>query len=102
MARHFKPIGAHAVNILARLEARNIVKQQLRDQAVRPSSVKPAEIAEKAKAYLEANPHLYEEAVQRAWRMGMLDQAERIDKALYDDQRRKPGCEFNVKRRSVG
>jgi hypothetical protein len=63
-----KPIGTHAVNVLARLAARNEVKQQLRDQAIRPSSVN---IAERARAYLEANPHLYEEALQRAWRMGL-------------------------------
>jgi hypothetical protein len=42
-----------------------------------------SEIAERAIAYLEANPHLYEEALQRAWKLGMIDQAERIDKARY-------------------
>jgi hypothetical protein len=86
----FKPVGTHAVNVLARLAARNAVKQQLRDQAIHPSSVEPADIAAKAKAYLDANPHLYEEAYSRAWRLGLIQQVERIDQAVFDDERRKP------------
>jgi len=35
--------------------------------------VKPAEIAERARAYLDANPHLYEETFQRAKRMGLIN-----------------------------
>jgi len=89
MTRHFKPIGTHAIGILARLEARNVVKQQLRDQAIRPASVKPAEIAQRAKAYLEANPWLYEEALQRAWRLGLLEHVERIEATVFDDERRR-------------
>jgi len=89
MAKSFKPIGAHAVNVLARLEARNAVKAELRGQAIRPSSVKSSEISEKARAYLEQHPELYEEAMQRAWRWSLIDQAERIDNALFDDERRR-------------
>ena len=64
-------------------EARRIaVKERLRAQGVRVS-LSASEIAERAIAYLEANPHLYEEALQRAWKLGMIDQAERIDKARY-------------------
>jgi hypothetical protein len=90
MARSFKPVGAVAITVLARLAARNEVKEQLKAQGVRVTLVKPAEIAERAKAYLDANPHLYEEAYSRAWRMGLIPQAERIDQALFDDERRKP------------
>ena len=86
----FKPIGTHAVQVLARLAARNEVKQQLRDQAIRPSTVKPAEISERARAYLDANPHLYEEALQRAWRMGLVEHVERIEQTVFDDERRNP------------
>ena len=86
----FKPIGTHAIAILARLEARNALKQQLRDQAVRPELVKPSEIAQKAKAYLDANPWLYEEAYSRAWKLGLIKQADRIDQAVFDDERRNP------------
>jgi hypothetical protein len=90
VAKSFKPIGTHAVNILARLAARNEVKQQLRDQGLRPSSVKPAEISERANAYLDANPSLYEEALQRAWKLGLLKQADRIEQTVFDDERRNP------------
>jgi hypothetical protein len=62
---------------------------QLRDQAIRPSTIKPAEISERARAYLDANPHLYEEAMLRAWRLGLVDQAARIDQSLFDDERRR-------------
>ena len=39
MATQFKLVGTHAVKILARLAARNAVKEQLRDQGVRVSLV---------------------------------------------------------------
>ena len=64
----------HAINVLARLAARNAVKEQLRADGVRVTLVPPREIAEKAGAYLAANPHLYEEALQRALRMGLIRQ----------------------------
>ena len=63
-----------AINVLARLAAKNAVKDQLRAEGVRVTLVPPHEIAEKAKAYLEANPHLYEEAIQRALRIGLIKQ----------------------------
>ena len=47
-----------AVMVLARRSARKAVREELRSQGVRVALVKPAEIAEKAKAYLDANPHL--------------------------------------------
>jgi hypothetical protein len=90
MAKSFKPVGTHAVAILARLAARNEVKAQLKAQGVRASLVPPAEIAEKAKAYLDANPSLYEEALQRAWKLGLLKQADRIEQTVFDDERRNP------------
>jgi len=64
----------HAINVLARLAAKNAVKDQLRAEGVRVTLIPPREIAEKAKAYLDANPHLYEEAIQRALRMGLIKQ----------------------------
>jgi len=70
----FKLVGSSAIHVLARLAARNAIKEQLRAKGVRVTLVRPAEIAEKAKAYLEANPHLYEEAIQRALRMGLIKQ----------------------------
>ena len=53
--------------------------------------MKSAEISERAKAYLGAHPELFEEAYSRVWRMGLIDHVERIDQAVFDDERRKPG-----------
>jgi len=74
--KSFKPVGTHTIAILARLAAKNAVKDQLRADGVRVSLVPPREITEKAKAYLDANPHLFEEAYSRAWRMRLIEQAE--------------------------
>ena len=90
MAKSFKPVGAVAITVLARIAAKKAVQEQLKAQGVRVTLVKPAEIAAQAKAYLDANPHLYEEALQRAWKLGLIEQAERIDQALFDDEMRKP------------
>jgi hypothetical protein len=60
--------------VLARLAAKKAVQEQLRADGVRVTLVPPREIAERATAYLEANPHLYEEAIQRALRMGLIKQ----------------------------
>ena len=76
MAKPSKPIGAVAINVLARVAAKKAVQEQLKAQGVRVALVKPADIAAQAKAYLDANPHLYEEAYSRAWRMRLIEQAE--------------------------
>jgi short-subunit dehydrogenase len=70
MAKSSKPVGNQAIAILARLAAKKAVQDELRSQGVRVTLVKPAEIAERAKAYLDANPHLYQEALERAKQMG--------------------------------
>ena len=72
-AKSFSHIGNHAINVLARLAAKNAVKEKLRGDGVRMSLVPPRVIAEQARAYLEANPHLYEEAFERAKRMGWIE-----------------------------
>lgn len=71
-ANQFSHIGNHAINVLARLAAKRAVQDELRSQGVRVTLVKPAVIAERAKAYLDANPHLYEEAYLRAKRLGLI------------------------------
>jgi hypothetical protein len=73
MAKSFKPIGKHAVYILARLQAKKAVQDELRAQGVRLTLVRPAEIAERAKAYLEQHPELYRLAKERALRMGWIE-----------------------------
>ena len=72
----FKPVGTVAVNVLARVAAKKAVQEELKAQRVRVALVKPAEIAERAKAHLEANPHLYEKAYSRASQMGLIEQAD--------------------------
>jgi hypothetical protein len=78
MARHFKLVGTHAVSILARLAARNIVKEQLRDQGVRVTLVSIREITERAQQYLAEHPELYQQALERARQMGMIEIREPI------------------------
>jgi hypothetical protein len=73
-ANSFSHIGNHAINVLARLAAKKHVQEELRAQGVRVTLVKPAVIAEQAKAYLDANPHLYREAYSRALQLGLIKQ----------------------------
>jgi len=74
MARHFKPVGTHAISVLARLAARTIIKQQLRDQlGVRVSLVPVHEINAQAQEYLANHPELFTQALERAKRMGWVD-----------------------------
>jgi NAD(P)-dependent dehydrogenase (short-subunit alcohol dehydrogenase family) len=66
----------HAINYCARSIAKNAVKEQLRAQGVRVTLVKPADIAAQAKAYLDQHPELYQQALERARRMGWVEQVE--------------------------
>jgi hypothetical protein len=63
----------HAINYLARSAAKKAVTEQLRAQGVRVTLVKPADIAAQAKVYLEQHPELYQQALERAQRMGYID-----------------------------
>jgi len=69
-AKQFQHLGAVAVNVLTRLEAKKQVKEQLRAQGNR-RLVPYREIVARTKAHLEAHPELYEQALQRAWEMGV-------------------------------
>ena len=62
----------HAINFCARSIAKKAVIEQLRDQGVRVTLVKTAEIAERAKVYLEEHPEVYQQALERARRLGFL------------------------------
>ena|SRR5215467_3089422 len=70
-ANQFQHLDALAVNVLARLEAKKAVKEHLRAQGIRLSYVPARAIVARTKRYLEAHPELYEEALQRAWQMGV-------------------------------
>jgi hypothetical protein len=64
----------HAINYCARSIAKNAVKEQLRDQGVRVSLVPIREITERAQVYLEQHPELYQQALERARRMGWISE----------------------------
>jgi hypothetical protein len=59
------------------MAARKAVQEELRSQGVRVSLVKPAEISVKAQAYLADHPELYQQALERAQRMGMYEKPRR-------------------------
>ena len=69
-----KPVGTSAVKVLARLAARKIIADQLRDQGVRVSLVPTHQIHEQAQVYLEQHPELYEQALERARKLGWVDE----------------------------
>jgi hypothetical protein len=72
-AKSLFPIGTSAVKVLARLAARNAVKQQLQAQGVRVSHVPYAQIIQRANDYLAAHPELYAQALERAQHLGMIE-----------------------------
>jgi hypothetical protein len=59
-----------AVMVFARLAAKRAVQDDLRAQGVRVSLVPPADIMAQAREYLCAHPELYQQALERARRMG--------------------------------
>ena len=70
-AKSFEHIPGFAINVLARLEAKKAVKEQLRARGIRLTYVPAREIVARTKAHLEAHPELYGQALQRAWEMGV-------------------------------
>jgi len=62
-ANQFQHLGAVAVNVLARLDAKKQVKEQLRAQGIRLTYVPAREIVAQTRRYLEAHPELYERAM---------------------------------------
>jgi hypothetical protein len=85
-ANSFSPISISAVKVLARLAAKNAVKEQLRGQGVRVTLTPPAEIAARANEYLSAHPELYQQALERAKRMRMYEKPKGKRKAITQAQ----------------
>ena len=85
----------HAINYCARSIAKNAVKEQLRDQGVRVSLVPIREITEKAQQYLADHPELYEQALERARQLGMIEIREPI---VTPDAKRSVGRQIAQKR----
>ena len=57
------------MDVLARLQARKAVQEELRSQGKKAYLVKPAEISARAQSYLSQHPELYREALERAERL---------------------------------
>jgi hypothetical protein len=74
----FRHISVHMIHILARLQAKRLVQEQLRNEGVRVTLVPPRIIAEKATAYLSQHPEVWREAITRAH---LIDDAEGERKA---------------------
>jgi len=72
-AKSFSHIGNHAINVLARLAAKNAVKEKIRADGERLTLVPPRVIAEQAQRYLSEHPELYQQALERAKRMGWIE-----------------------------
>jgi hypothetical protein len=80
-------LNRQAVMQLARLAAKRAVQDQPRAQGVRVSLVPLAEVMRKAREYLDAHPELYQQALERAQRMGYIDP--RLTKVTSDAQKEK-------------
>jgi hypothetical protein len=55
------------------MAAKRAVQDAMREQGIRLTLVFPATIAEKAREYLDTHPELYQQASERAKRMGYVD-----------------------------
>jgi hypothetical protein len=73
----FQPISASAVHVLARLAAKKAVTEQFRAEGRRVTLIPPAEINAKTSEYLALHSELYDEARQRAQRLGMFEKPKR-------------------------
>jgi hypothetical protein len=84
-ANAFQQLGASAIEVLARLEAKKQVKEHLRAQGIRLTYVPARQIVARTKAHLQAHPELYEQALQRAWEMGVSRKASRSSTCVTID-----------------
>jgi hypothetical protein len=65
----FKNISVHVIHILARMMAKDAIGAQLRNEGVNPQHVLPREINERATTYLHDHPEVWREAMTLAHRI---------------------------------
>src|SRR5262249_4226495 len=82
----FKHISVHMVHILARLQAKRLVQDQLRSEGVRLSLVSPREVNERATAYLHDHPEVWREALERAHRLDDVEGQRKARQKLRREQ----------------
>ena len=69
----FKHISVHMVHVLARLQAKRLVQDQLRAEGRRLSQVSPREVQELATAYLRDHVEVWKEALARAHKLDEME-----------------------------
>jgi hypothetical protein len=67
-----------AVMLFARLAAKRAVQNEMRAQGIRLTLVFPAEVMRQAREYLDTHPELYQQALERAERLGYVDPCAQI------------------------
>jgi hypothetical protein len=74
------------IHILARLQAKRLVQDQLRAEGIRLSLVSPREVQERATAYLAQRPDLWKEAIARAHRLDEMEGQRKEKRKLRREQ----------------
>jgi hypothetical protein len=74
------------IHILARLQAKRLVQEQLRAEGIRLCLVKPREINERATAYLRDHPEVWKEAIERAHRIDEMEGQRKEKRKLRREQ----------------
>ena len=82
----FKHISCHIIHVLARLQAKRLVQEQLRNEGVRVTLVPPRVIAEKATALLASQPEIWREAITRAHLIDEMEGRKKEKRKLRREQ----------------
>jgi NAD(P)-dependent dehydrogenase (short-subunit alcohol dehydrogenase family) len=81
------PLMNIGVHVAARSIAKRAVVQELREQGVRVTLVRPAEINEKATVYIATHPEIWPLAVERARRMEEMEEARKAARRAIRSRR---------------
>jgi hypothetical protein len=82
----FKHISCHIIHVLARLQAKRLVQEQLRAEGRRITLVPPREISERATAYLASHPEVWREAITRAHLIDEMEGRKKEKRKLRSEQ----------------
>jgi hypothetical protein len=82
----FKHISVHIIHVLARLQAKRLVQEQLRNEGRRITLVSPREISERATAYLSQHPEVWREAINRAHLIDEIEGRKKEKRKLRREQ----------------
>jgi hypothetical protein len=73
MTSSFEHVSRHAIAVLARIAARKAIEAELKDRGVRTYLIRPAELADRARVYLDQHPELFKVAEERARLLGLFE-----------------------------